>query len=162
MNIVNFIKACKIALAGVIKQVSDWNKIYLGCIIFPTDDDLIRFIFYNDPTGAPGSYGISYTVSENGIKSLTHASYQKLGLFDTDSIDKEDIAQKYLAVKERIDEVSRFIVILEILLDKFRAAFQDDWKSLDVSNVNFCVDKDILEVTVNDMKVRTNGVITMW
>ena len=109
MKFTTFIKSYKIAISQINDKVSDWEKVYIGEIIFPnTGNYVIHFIFSSGYNMQPGDLAISVPVNSfnveqldgglNGILQLTNGQY-----------DACTLAREYIDAKEKINDVGRIL-----------------------------------------------------
>ena len=156
MKLVNFINTFKFSLAGTIERVSDWKIIFLWKVDFPLNEgDNITFTFCNNSSPEPGSLAIASSVSESAICKECTKSYA-LKLIDS-SYDYFELARHFKNTNDSINSAGRFLVILDVLSNQINSLLCDG--EYDITDVNFITNKDLVEFTINNKSVLTDGVI---
>lgn len=156
MKLVNFINTFKFSLAGAIERVSSWKNIFLWKVDFPlNEDDTITFTFCNNASPEQGSLAISSAVSESAICKECTKSYA-LKLIDS-SYDYFELARHFKNTNSSINCAGRFLVILDVLSNQINSLLCDG--EYDITDVNFITNKDLVEFTINNRSVLTDGVI---
>lgn len=164
MKFTTFIKAYKLALANMGDKVSSWQSVYLGSIHLPEDNDnKLTFVFSSGYNMQPGDMGISaslnITTLENVAKS--NGGLNTIAKMTSDALDKDVLAREYKLHKEKINEAGRFVVLLEVILDKLYTMEPDKWSSTNIENVYFDFDKDLAEFDLVDTRIYTDGQLVL-
>ena len=156
MKFVNFINTFKFSLAGTIERVGNWKNIFLWKVNFPlSEGDNITFTFCNNSLPEPGSLAISSSVSESLICKECTKSYA-LKLIDS-GYDYFELARHFKNTNNSINSASRFLVILDVLSNQINSLLCNC--EYDITDVNFITNKDLVEFTINNKSVLTDGVI---
>ena len=150
MKLSTFIKSYKIALSSVCEKVSDWKSLYLASVMFPDSDDNITFIFSNSDSMASGSLGVSATLSESSIESIS-------GGLDSISLIEE-------APDVKINDAGKFLVILNNLINHLMKLFSDKWVDIEVSHLWFDYDKGLAYFKLDKFEsvVQTDGKLFLF
>lgn len=150
MKLSTFIKSYKIALSSVCEKVSDWESLYLVSVMFPDSDDNITFIFSNSDSMASGSLGVSATLSESSIESIS-------GGLDSISLVEE-------APDVKINDAGKFLVILNNLVNHLMKLFSDKWVDIEVNQLWFDHDKGLAYFKLDKFEsvVQTDGKLFLF
>lgn len=145
MKLSTFIKSYKIALPSVCEKVSDWKSLYLGSVAFPDSDDKITFIFSNSDSMTSGSLGVSATLSESSIESIS-------GGLDNISLIEE-------VPNVKINDAGKFLVVLNNLVNHLMKLFDDKLVDVEVNQLWFDHDNGLAHFELNKFKseVQTDG-----
>ena len=160
MKLITFIKSYRIALFNVCNRVKDWKSVYLGDVTFPDNNDKLTFLFSNGYNLQPNDLGIFSSVSVSEVEKL-NVDYKDVTKFISDKIDKTLLAREYINKHEKINEVSRLVVIFDCLLETLQSLYGKSFDDADLSGIDFNFTKDLLCVKLNGTNVYTNGVVLL-
>lgn len=151
MKLSTFIKSYKIALSSVCEKVSDWKAIYFTSISFNESDNTVTFIFSDSDSMSPGSLGISATLKESVIESISG------GLDNIYLIDS-------VIPNVKINDAGNILVVLNNLMNHLKKLYSDDWISIELSNVWFNSDEGLAYFELDKFKsaIQTDGKLFLF
>ena len=163
MKLTTFIKSYKLALANMGEKVAEWSNVFLGSIHFPEDDDKLTFIFSSGYNMQPGDMGISASLKLSTLESLAKSKggLNSIAAMTSNALDKDVLAKEYKLHKEKINEAGRFVVLLEVLIDKLQTMEPDNLENIELKNVYFDFDKDLAEFDIDTTRIYTDGQLVL-
>lgn len=157
MNFTTFIKAYKIILAEIEKKVRDWNRVYLTDVLL---DDLptLTLVFSNSSTMEAGAIAMRTAINVSLVEQL------KLGL------DSLPLYSEYAKIVEEINDVGKFIAVLDFVLSQVTKMVDDITKDVNVTRVYFDLENNLavfdLLLSKDDeqysITIHTNGNLAMF
>ena len=163
MKLITFIKSYKLALASVNSKVASWKGVYLGEVTFPENgNSLIKFIFANDYEMKPGALGLSVAFSVEEIERIENVYDGISDNYILDTIDKDAFAREYIKRGEKINEVSRLLIMLEILIKRLQLSNPDTYLSSELTELYFNFDDDHAEFVIDGKSIYTDGVLLLF
>lgn len=160
MKLTTFIKAYKIALSNINDKVASWKSVYVGSILLPEKNDpRLAFIFSTGHDMQAGELAMSVSLNENSLDRLDNTSkgLDSVSEITKNALDKDVLAREYKSRCEKINEAGRFVIVLEVLLDRLKSVEPDSWSDSDVSEIYFDFNKDLAEFCINGSRVYTDG-----
>lgn len=161
MKFVTFIKAYKIALFNISKNISSWKSVYLNDIIFPTKDDILKFVFTDASNPQLGSMGVSAAINIENVERM-NGGLSTINEMTDNILDKDNMAREYVNRSEKINEAGRILVLLETLLSRLQAVEPDTWERSEISNLSFNFEDDNAIFSIDNYTVYTNGILVMF
>lgn len=155
MKFTTFLKAYKIILSDIDKKVKDWDRVYLNTISF--DENTLQLIFSNSKLMEAGAMALQTSVNYFMIEKI------KFGL------DKLAISKEYADVINEVNDVGKFLAILDFMLSQLND-MTEDINNINLLNAYFDLDKNLaifdLEIIDNSNPFKitayTDGKITMF
>lgn len=151
MKLSTFIKSYKIALSSVCEKVNGWKAIYFTSLSFNELDDTATFIFSDNDSMSPGSLGISATLKESAIESIS-GGLDNLYLVDS------------IIPNVKINDAGNVLVILNNLMSHLKRLYYDDWGSIELGDVWFNSDKGLAYFKLDKFEsvVQTDGKLFLF
>lgn len=158
MKFTTFIKAYKLVLSDIEKKVRDWNRVFITKVSF--DDEKLKMVFANNKDMSPGTIAmqtaVNYFTIENCIANAL--------------LDKLSISDAYADVVDEINDVGKFLSIMDFVLSQLVNMVKD--VDNDVQLLDLYADTDnnlvIIDLALTEdnetfkMTLRTDGKITMF
>ena len=168
MKLTTFIMAYKIALHNIGSKVASWKSVYVGSIYFPEEnEDRLAFIFSTGHDMQAGEMALSVSLKKSSLSNLKTDNGGLNNIADMNGInnalDSDLLAREYKSHGEKINEAGRFIVLLEILLNRLQAAYPDSWEDMEVNEIYFDFNKDLAEFCMGGKsRIYTDGQLVLF
>ena len=156
MKLTTFIKAYKIVLSDIDKKVKDWNRVFVTDVSH--EDKTLKIVFSNSAIMEPGAIAMRTAVNLSMVEQI------KSGLI------KLSIADDYANAINEINDVGKFITVLDFVLLQTAKMVKDIDNDVDVYDVYFDLEKNfaIFNLAIHDngelidLTIHTDGKIAMF
>lgn len=157
MKLTTLIKAYKIILSDIEKKVRDWNRVFVTEISY--DNESVKIVFSNSQTMEYGAIAMRTAVNRFMLERINFES------------TKLSIADSYANVIDEINDVGKFLVILDFVILQVTKMVEDIDNDVNVHDVYFDLEKNLavfnLAIRDNDgeiidLTIHTDGKIAMF
>lgn len=156
MKLTTLIKAYKIILSDIEKKVRDWNRVFVTDISY--DNDSVKIVFSNSQLMESGAIAMRTAVNRFMLEQINF------------ELTKLSIADSYANVVDEINDVGKFLVVLDFVILQVTKMVEDIDNDVTVHDVYFDLEKNLsvfnLAIRDNDeiidLTIHTDGKIAMF
>lgn len=156
MKLTTLIKAYKIILSDIEKKVRDWNRVFVTDISY--DNDSVKIVFSNSQMMESGAIAMRTAVNRFMLEQINF------------ELTRLSIADSYANVVDEINDVGKFLVVLDFVILQVTKMVEDIDNDVTVHDVYFDLEKNLsvfnLAIRDNDeiidLTIHTDGKIAMF
>lgn len=155
MKLTTFIQSYKLALSEIYSKTKNWDRVYLGEVEIPTDENtIITFIFSTTPGMDTQSIGLKVGFNYHAVEAFMS------------DLGKISVASEYIDRYSPINDIGRLLLVLEMLYENISSM---QYQKCDLLSVRFDLEKSMAVFNFNfvdeedySMSVYTDGNMLMF